>query len=285
MAANSVSFTLVENALDFMLSAAEHAGRDDARSLKYAVLHVAAATELLLKARLEREHWSLLFADVGRADQRKFVVGDFRSVDSEDAIARLESIAGVTLGTSEKEHLRRLRDVRNRLQHFAVSMGKEEAVSLLVATCGFCLDFCRTQLAIGPGSPHDSAVGQVVQHLGEFEKFVSERLKTVQSLLSRAPGVVTCPCCWQDTAIIGDGQPHCAFCRHSTTPEELAEIVGEGRADEACLKCGATALALAATGAHFAVGHCMNCAAENAFCLSCGHQYVGGWGDCPRCGE
>lgn len=285
MAADSVSFTLVENALDFMLSAAEHAAKDDARSLKYAVLHVAAAAELLLKARLEREHWSLLFSDAGKADQKRFAIGDFRSVDFEDAIDRLERIADVTIGKQEKEHLRKLRDVRNRLQHFAASVGKEEAVSLLVNTCGFCLDFCRTQLAIGPGSPHDAAMAQVVQHLGEFEKFVSERLKTMQPLLSGAPGVVWCPCCWQDTLIVGDGQPHCAFCGHSTSPEEVADSVGECRMDDVCLRCGTAALALLVTGAHFVVGHCMNCAAENAFCLSCGHQYLGKWGDCPQCGE
>lgn len=285
MTAGNVSFTLVENALDFMLSAAEHSAKDDARSLKYAVLHVAAAAELLLKARLEREHWSLLFSDPGKADQRKFSIGDFRSADFEDALDRLERIAGVTIAEKDKERLRRLRDVRNRLQHFAASVGKEEAVSLLVNTCGFCLDFCRTQLGIGPGSAHDAAMAQVVQQLGDFEEFVSERLKSVQPLLSAAPSVVWCPCCWQDALVVGDGQPHCAFCKHTTTPEELAELVGDGRADEVCLKCGSAALALAATGAHFAVGHCMNCAAENAFCLSCGHQYLGQWGDCPQCGE
>jgi hypothetical protein len=285
VATDTLSFTLVENALDFMLSAAEHAARDDARSLKYAVLHVAASAELLLKARLEREHWSLLFSDPGKADQRRFAAGDFRSADFDDAIDRLERIAGVVIDGDAKKHLRSLRDVRNRLQHFGASVGKEEAVSLLVATCGFCLDFLRTQIATGRNFPHDEIVARIAQHLGDFDRFVTERREAIQPLLSSALGVVDCPCCWHDTLVIGDGQPHCLFCGHTAAPEGLAETVGECRADEACLKCGAAAMAVLTTGTHFVVGWCMNCAAENAICLSCGHQYLGEWGNCPQCGS
>ena len=57
-----LQLTLLDNALDFLLSAAEAVRRDEGhRSLKEAVLHLANGVELMVKARLAREHWSLIF--------------------------------------------------------------------------------------------------------------------------------------------------------------------------------------------------------------------------------
>ncbi|WP_310727487.1 hypothetical protein [Streptomyces sp. N2A] len=46
-----------------------------------------AATEVLLKARLVREHWSLVISDVRKATEKKFHEGDFSSEAVEAAIA------------------------------------------------------------------------------------------------------------------------------------------------------------------------------------------------------
>ena len=64
-----LQLTLLDNALDFLLSAAEAVNRDEGpRSLKEAVLHLGNGVELLVKARIAREHWSLIFADVDKAN-------------------------------------------------------------------------------------------------------------------------------------------------------------------------------------------------------------------------
>ena len=56
MASLHIEFTLLENGLDFIWSAVEHLGTDlSKRSLKYAVLNLAAGIELILKERLRRE--------------------------------------------------------------------------------------------------------------------------------------------------------------------------------------------------------------------------------------
>lgn len=76
-----MNITLVENALDFILSAVEWAKGDDVRSLKYAILHLSDGVELILKEKLRRDHWSLLFADVDKANENALKTGDFKSVD------------------------------------------------------------------------------------------------------------------------------------------------------------------------------------------------------------
>ena len=69
---------LVDNALDLLLSAAEAVERDEGpRSLKEAVSHLANGVEVLVKARVAGEHWSLIFRDVNKASFDKLAKGDF----------------------------------------------------------------------------------------------------------------------------------------------------------------------------------------------------------------
>jgi hypothetical protein len=56
MTAPTVDFPPVTNGMDYLCSVVEHlTGNPQPRDLKYAVLHLQAAAEVLLKARLARE--------------------------------------------------------------------------------------------------------------------------------------------------------------------------------------------------------------------------------------
>ena len=91
--ADHVQLNLIENGLDFLLSAAESVQRDEnPRSLKDAVLHVANGTELLFKARLTGEHWSLIFSNPSDASHEKLAGEEFHSVEFEKAVERLGSV-------------------------------------------------------------------------------------------------------------------------------------------------------------------------------------------------
>ena len=62
---------LLANGLDFILGAAERAAIGAPRDLKYAMLNLVDGVELLVKARLEQEHWTLLFDQVGQSKPRE----------------------------------------------------------------------------------------------------------------------------------------------------------------------------------------------------------------------
>ena len=67
----TVNFTLLENGLDFIWSAVEHLGvASTKRDLKYATLHLVSGIELVLKERVRREDWSLLFPDPSKPTQK-----------------------------------------------------------------------------------------------------------------------------------------------------------------------------------------------------------------------
>ena len=67
---------VVESGLDYPNRAvAETSGRDE--ELKYAVLHLYAAIETIVKARLAREHWAFTVADLRTAKHLQNLAGIF----------------------------------------------------------------------------------------------------------------------------------------------------------------------------------------------------------------
>lgn len=105
---------VVQNAFDFFKKSL----REFDKEPKYSVLHFHAAVELIMKARLLWEHWTLIVTRPETANLKSFRSGDFQSVSIRDAKARLESIVQDGLNQAEYECFLRLSDHRNRVVHF-----------------------------------------------------------------------------------------------------------------------------------------------------------------------
>ncbi|MCX5800173.1 MAG: hypothetical protein NTX17_02120 [Candidatus Eisenbacteria bacterium] len=105
---------MVENAFDFFQKSLEEFDKEP----KYSVIHFHAAVELIMKARLLWEHWTLIITRPETASLKSFRSGDFQSVSIKDAKARLESIVQDGLSQAEYECFLRLSDHRNRMVHF-----------------------------------------------------------------------------------------------------------------------------------------------------------------------
>jgi len=105
---------VVENAFDFF----EKSLAEFDKEPKYSVIHFHAAIELIMKARLLWEHWTLIITRPETANLKSFRSGDFQSVSINDAKARLESIVQDGLRQEEHSCFRRLSDHRNRMIHF-----------------------------------------------------------------------------------------------------------------------------------------------------------------------
>jgi hypothetical protein len=105
---------LVENGLDFL----SHSIREFKEFPKYSVIHFYTAVELLLKARLMFEHWSLVVSKQQEPDWDRFVAGDFQSVALDDAANRLQKAARTGLTDRELRAFRAVRTHRNKMVHF-----------------------------------------------------------------------------------------------------------------------------------------------------------------------
>src|SRR4051794_21942996 len=93
--------SLVVNAIDFLTQSAEEVESHP----KYSVIHFCAGIELLLKARLLREHWSLVVTKPGEISKRKFEEGDFESVSMRQCFERLENVCGERLQEERESFL------------------------------------------------------------------------------------------------------------------------------------------------------------------------------------
>ena len=114
MKQNDIFDSLTRNAFDFL----ERGIAEFDKTPKYSVIHFCAAVEMLLKARLMKEHWSLIVSKPDQANLAKFMAGDFISVTLEDARVRIRDVAGEDIGDDAYGTFRALANHRNKMVHF-----------------------------------------------------------------------------------------------------------------------------------------------------------------------
>ena len=278
---------LVGNALDFLLSAAEAVQRDKGpRSLKEAVLHLADGSDLLIKARLMREHWSLVFSDTDQASYEKLSEAEFRSVDFGKAVDRLGKIAGVHLDKSAIVHVENLRKLRNRLTHFTTTLDSAQTKSLVAKSMNFCVEFCEQQGMTD--TDVQSKLGEISGNLTELQEFVDDRMNTITKELKDSL-VFECPECWQEAMVSEEGDLNCKFCMYRTDAGDFAQSQSEGSVAD-CPECGhESTFAFVPYGNGSGGWHCFSCGAggdDYDHCMRCDQMaYFANHDDIKFCDE
>lgn len=107
---------------------------------KYSVVHFATAVELILKARLMDEHWSLIVEKNSDADLDAFLAGKVRTVGPSEAIKRLRRVCGQTISVDAQSQIEKISNHRNRMIHFFHEVGTEEASPEMVE--GIAKELC-----------------------------------------------------------------------------------------------------------------------------------------------
>jgi len=85
--------SLMTNAFDFLSKSIEEFDENP----KYSLVNFYSAIELLLKARLLYDHWSMVVAKGSDLNYDSFIKGDFQSVTSKDSIYRLRNALKVNI--------------------------------------------------------------------------------------------------------------------------------------------------------------------------------------------
>lgn len=288
-----LKFTVLENGLDFIYTALSHLkGDPKPRDIKYAVLHLSAGVELILKDRLRREHWSLVFDDVDKADLETYSSGDFISVNLKTSIQRLTKICDVDISSDEQRSLFNLRKSRNRLEHFA---SVDSSTALKASSSGvlsFTLDFISDEIDELEDKEKE-LLSNIRKLLPEFEQFVKNRMNEINEILAADDcPIVECPRCTQSAMKVDDGVT-CHFCGYSADGDTGAQDYAESLfgldwkhvADGgeipiyACPECGSEALV--------DVGRLKEDFNSDRFvCFSCGNSWAWETMDfCVRCGN
>ncbi|NVM57538.1 MAG: hypothetical protein HWN51_05405 [Desulfobacterales bacterium] len=220
----SIEFTLLGNGLDFIWSALEYlSGNPGKRELKYAVLHLCSGIELVLKERLQREHWSLVFDKLDSANREDYEMGKFTSVSFNACLKRLTDICEVNIPDRQRRDLLAFRGKRNRMEHFNIVDSVEAITVAASGVLSFLIDFINSELYPESFDKDDvEMLENIRQRLSEFETFVAKRWDAIREDLEPVEtAIVTCPSCKQDATML-DNEAHCLFCGYQKSGEEAA---------------------------------------------------------------
>lgn len=288
------AYSLLHNGLDFLLSSVRSlAGTPTPSDAKYAILHLSSGVELLLKERLRREHWALVIAQVDTANREAYEAGDFVSTAFAQCVTRLERICAIKLSKDQHAALKRLKSLRNRIEHFTVRQEVAAMRTIAAKALHALLTFVDTELdPTRFDAAERTVLHEIQQCLSRIDEFVKQRWDEIaEAVESAQPVVATCDSCGQTAVTTHDGQAKCLFCAATTSCEIAADayiesdmgLSGYRVAKEggewpkfACPECGADAL-VDRGGSGDAEPH------EQYLCWGCGEAWPEG--DLRRCVE
>ncbi|NEB80015.1 hypothetical protein G3I40_33080 [Streptomyces sp. SID14478] len=234
--------------------------------MKYAVLHLQAGVEALLKARLQREHWSLVAA-----------------------VERLRKIADVNITNAEVQALKDLARDRNALQHYGLQHNVRAVEARAAPVLDFLMRFLDVEL-LPQLSPEElqtieGDVSMARRQLSHIKSFVRHRMNRPRG--NEPAGLehrtAYCTECRQDALVVNAGGGRCHFCSTVQTVEQLIADVWrdpdpQGSPGMDCPFCCAHTLI---GGAAF-----IDPSNDDAFyCLSCTREFKSlDLGTCVGCG-
>jgi len=210
-----IRLNLLDNGIDYIYEAVASILKKHDKSehsLKYSVLHLYSGIELLLKEKLRQEHWSLIFQDISSANSKKLESGDFVSVYHDELIKRLQNISKVSLND---EPIKKIRDLRNRLEHFEVNISLSECQHIVAAALDEIIKFWETYFK-DVSTVHQQKKFQIIKSIAtEFEAYKQQRLNKFQSAISgivesKKGVIVLCPDCSSlSFAVFKDDEKEC----------------------------------------------------------------------------
>ncbi|MER6253546.1 hypothetical protein ABT224_19545 [Streptomyces sp. NPDC001584] len=315
---SEVHFPPVSNGMDYLLSVVEHleAGteRVSARDLKYAVLHLAAGAEVLLKARLQLEHWTLVFKEPAKARRSELEDGTLSSCTPSEAVQRLRDIAQVSISDQNAKALDKLAKHRNALTHYGLSgptanarAVESQTADVLDFLVGFLDDELFPRLSAEERDAVEVEMERIRGGLQQIKAFVKKRLQRLNRELAPLTSRTTeCPTCANWTYVAAEAatpasrRVACKFCGRDDPPGVAATLYGtqvlglnpfEVRVTEMCPACrddSVVAGVRTAAAEQQPVYFCFRCAAvvpdERVPCRICGRPWLP-YEDRPACDD
>ncbi|MES9559003.1 MULTISPECIES: hypothetical protein [unclassified Streptomyces] len=301
-----VHFPPIANGLDYLRSASDHlrpASRDaepaepvPVRNLKYAILHLAAGAEVLLKARLQLEHWTLIFKDPGRAKRTELENGTFVSCSPGETLDRLRDIADVRIDGKDATALTQLANHRNALQHYGLTGPSAEAPAVesrTGAVLDFLIRFLDEELLPALTQDERDAVQGEMEGIREglvwIDRYTTKRMQRLSADLAPfRTCTISCSDCAQVALVVGDGNgARCYFCWSDRSIQDAMlryMIVTQGRGPgrfDLCSACGARTVlnevtTVAAPDSWHPVALCFTCGGNSPskpVCWGCNNPF------------
>ena len=148
--------SMLENGIDFIVRGVDGffwPDDDPARAYKYALLNLFSGVLLILKERISRVNPSAIF-----------VKGN-KTLGFDEVIEKIESVAGVKLSPQEVNLLRKVRNLRNKIEHHQFEVDRRETDLLVGELASFVCLFLRDHLGIPLENHIDGGTWHYMQDL------------------------------------------------------------------------------------------------------------------------
>jgi len=298
----NISYKLLENGLDFVLSSAlqlEQLTREKKESerkglLKYSLLHLFSGIELIMKYRLSVEHWTYVYADMNKANKEKFLKGDFQSVHCNDLFLRLSALCSVEITEKKKNEVNKLRELRNKVMHFEVSENINAIESYINKNITFIIGFISEYISFNALSDEEQNLISEIKGVLKELSMHYDNAKLLAEKDAKAKGLYEyleiCMECQEKFLYKDNGEAECRFCDAKYDSEDFARFyLYERGFDEYsaftdgsefpcynCPECSKNSFVII-RGDNFA--RCFACEVEYAvneilFCLSCDDPFI-----------
>ncbi len=225
---------VIDNGLDFIGRASEDLTNLDLpeyQQLKYSTVELYEGIELLMKARLMQEHWSLVLRDVDHYKREAFEKGDFLSVNYETARERLANLCDVEIERQADQAFDALRRLRNRYVHFSCDESRPSVLGVQLRAWHHILRLLENRFLGDLSAQQTAVVERVRAAMLASKEFLDKRYEElrdqVEQARSRKLFVLSCPTCGKDALLIGDVSEECPKCLvcavTEMNPEDTAE--------------------------------------------------------------
>ncbi len=217
---NDFVINLEENAIDSLIHGIEHSLENSRQTdLKYSILHVSQAVELFLKARLAKEHFTLIYSKPEKSDYQS------KTVDLDTLIGRLNAVK-VHLEQKTLNDIKELQRYRNQIQHHRISANQESVKEIIGRGVRFLEDFLENELGLILRDEVDEITYQTLSEaIHSYEERLNQALEDLDNdlpmdLKDRATNytVTFCLNCCEETAVYPDpknesyNMARCYFC-------------------------------------------------------------------------
>lgn len=227
---------LISNGLDFLQKAIAGFSTEP----KHSVINFYAAVELMIKARLMTEHWTLVVAK--QTSRRQFEEGDFISVGFEDAVKRLRDIVNIALSEQAYRSFDSIRKHRNKMVHFfhpgAFSKQEIESIAAEQLRAWHYLNQLLTTSWKGVFTAYAAEIAAIERSLRSHREYLRAKFidlgPELKRLRAEGDTIAICKTCTFDAAVIeepADGlfRTKCVLCgaRHDWLAVECPECAAK----------------------------------------------------------
>lgn len=211
--------------LDFVATAVRQLeSTSSERDLRYALLHLAAGAELLMKSWLLKEHWSLVFENLDEAATSRLISGKFKTVTSDQCIDRLERVVRINISERGRGELERLRGLRNKMIHYSMPIDEGDVRALSAGVLSELVDLIRDNCDL-EGSEENRLFADLVRALPKLEHYRDRRKDQVSAALAAlGENAFLCPTCGECAVTLEGGRNECLHCLDAFHFSEIQDL-------------------------------------------------------------